>query len=208
MTDARRLTRAEQKARRPTQILEAAFEEFVANGFVATRVEDIADRIDVTKGTIYVYFPTKEDLFLAVIDYITRPLQNLLQSSRQLTGTCSERIQSMIVLFYDHVSDDRYTRELIRFVIAEGTRFPNLIQKHHDELIGPIFALVQSLLDEGMASGEFRKVSPTLAPVIAAPVIALMVETLIFGGNQKEDVPAYIRAHLDLVMNGIAVTRS
>ena len=59
----KRLTRAEQKALRPTQILEAAFQEFVEHGFTAARVEDIAERVGVTKGTVYVYFPTKEELF-------------------------------------------------------------------------------------------------------------------------------------------------
>ena len=204
MSNTSKLTRAEQKALRPTQILDAAFEEFVANGFAATRVEDIAERIGVTKGTIYVYFPTKEDLFSAMADYISTPIEELLKDSFSIEGNCVDRLKEIITLFYDRVSDDRHTRELIRLVISEGSRFPKVVEAHHDKLIGPLFALTQSLLDEGIARGEFRNAPAALAPVIVAPVLAMMVETLIFGRRLDDDLPSYIRAHLDLVMNGIA----
>lgn len=203
-----KLTRAEQKALRPIQILDAAFEEFVTHGFAATRIEDIAERIGVTKGTIYVYFPTKEELFAATIDHISLPLENLLRDSGGLKGTCVERLQSLLLLFYEKVSNDRPSRELIRIVIAEGSRFPQVIQAHHDELIEPLFMLTQSLLDEGVATGEFRNAPAALAPIIVAPIIARMIEMLIFGHRSDDDLPSYIKAHLDLVMNGLAVVRS
>ncbi|MGV8939244.1 MAG: TetR/AcrR family transcriptional regulator [Allorhizobium sp.] len=208
MTETRKLTRAEQKALRPIQILDAAFEEFVSNGYTATRVEDIADRIGVTKGTIYVYFPTKEELFSAMIDHISRPLEELLRESGDLKGTCAQRLKSLLLLFYEKVSDDRHTRELIRFVISEGSRFPQVIKAHHDELIDPLFTLTQSLLDEGIATGEFRNEPAALAPVVVAPIIAMMLEVLLFGHRRNDNLPDYIRAHLDLVMNGLCATRS
>ena len=202
-----KLTRAEQKALRPIQILDAAFEEFVANGFAATRIEDIADRIGVTKGTIYVYFPTKEELFAAMIDHISVPLGDLLRDSGDLKGTCVERLQSLLLLFYEKVSNDRPSRELMRIVISEGSRFPQVIQAHHDKLIDPLLLLTQSLLDEGVAAGEFRNAPAALAPVIVAPIMSKMIEMLIFGHKRDDDLPSYIKAHLDLVMNGLAVER-
>ncbi|MHB0953780.1 MAG: TetR/AcrR family transcriptional regulator [Allorhizobium sp.] len=208
MSKTDKLTRAEQKALRPIQILDAAFEEFVANGFTATRIEDIADRIGVTKGTIYVYFPTKEELFAAMIDHISVPLEELLRDSAGLKGTCVERLQSLLLLFYEMVSKDRPSRELIRIVISEGSRFPQVIHAHHDKLIEPLFALTQSLLDEGVSTGEFRNAPAALAPVIVAPIITMMIEKLIFGHQRDDDLPSYIRAHLDLVMNGLAVART
>lgn len=203
-----KLSRAEQKALRPIQILDAAFEEFVAKGFSATRLEDIADRVGVTKGTIYVYFPTKEDLFSATVRHVSKPLEDLLRDSKELSGSYTERIRNLMTLFYERVSDDRPTRELIRLVISEGSRFPSVVSDHHDELIGPLLALTQSVLDAGVAAGEFRAAPAALASVVAAPVIALMIETLIFGKPRSADVPAYIRAHIDLVLNGLAVARS
>lgn len=208
MLESSKLTRAEQKARRPIQILDAAFEEFVANGFTAARVEDIADRVGVTKGTIYVYFPTKDDLFSAMMRHISAPLQGLLRDAGDLEGSCAERLRSLLLLFYERVSEDRHIRELTRFAISEGSRFPQVVEAHHDELIDPLFSLTQSLLDEGIAKGEFRDAPAALAPVIIAPVIAMMVETLIFGYRHDDDLPSYIEAHLDLIINGLAVDRT
>ncbi|MCX5514420.1 TetR/AcrR family transcriptional regulator [Kaistia algarum] len=203
-----KLSRAEQKARRPTQILDAAFEEFVAKGFSATRLEDIADRVGVTKGTIYVYFETKEELFSEMIRHISNPIEELLRDSMDLTGSCVGRLQNLLTLLYERVSDDRHTRELVRLVISEGMRFPPVVAHHHDELIEPLFNLTQALLDEGVATGEFRDAPAALAPVVVGPLMALMVETLIFGHHRDGDVPRYIRAHIDLVMNGLVATRS
>ncbi|MBP8939765.1 MAG: helix-turn-helix transcriptional regulator, partial [Agrobacterium sp.] len=75
-----KLTRAEQKIQRPLQILDAAFEEFTKRGFTATRVEDIADRVGVTKGTVYVYFETKEALFAAMIEHVGKPFQEAFKA--------------------------------------------------------------------------------------------------------------------------------
>ncbi len=204
----KKLTRAEQKALRPVQILDAAFEEFVAKGFVATRVEDIADRIGVTKGTIYLYFPTKEELFSAMVAHISTPLEELLREAGGLQGTCKQRLESLLLLCYERISEDRRTRELIRFAISEGTRFPQLIKGHRSELIHPLLRRVQELLDEGIAAGEFRDGPAALARVIAAPVIAMMIEALIFGGGSDVEPRQYIAAHLDLVMNGLVVADS
>ena len=203
-----KLTRAEQKAHRPAQILDAAFEEFVAKGFVATRVEDVAERIGVTKGTIYLYFPTKEELFSAMIEHISSPLEELLRDAGELKGTCRQRLRSLLHLFYETVSQDRRARELIRFVIAEGSRFPQAIEAHRMEFIDPLLARTQSLLDEGVASGEFRDAPAAFARVIVAPIIAMMVDKLIVGGLRDAGAPFYIEAHLDLVMNGLVADDS
>ena len=208
MVNDRKLNRAEQKALRPIQILDAAFEEFIANGFATTRVEDIAERIGVTKGTIYVYFPTKENLFAAMIAHVATPLEELLHGAGDLKGSYSERLEALLLLFYEKVLKNRHTRELVRFVISEGSRFPHIIETHHDELIDPLFQRTQALLDEGIAAGEFRDGPAALAPVIFAPVVARMMETLIRGDHAHGELDAYVRAHLDLVMHGLAVKGS
>jgi AcrR family transcriptional regulator len=202
-----KLTRAEQKAQRPIQILDAAFEEFVERGFMATRVEDIADRIGVTKGTIYVYFPTKEELFSAMIRHISVPFEVVLTEANALSGTCTERLKSLIRLFYERVLENRKTREMLRFVVAEGSRFPEVVDTHFRELMEPIFARTQVLLDEGTHLGEFRRAPAARASIIFAPVLSMAVETLIFGNRKDLDLPSYIEAHLDIVINGLAVSR-
>lgn len=208
MLKSNKPSRAEQKAQRPIQIMDAAFEEFVAKGFSATRLEDIADRVGVTKGTIYVYFATKEDLFSAMIRHISKPIEELLRDSMELGGSCTDRLRNHLIMFYERVSGDRHARELIRLVISEGNRFPQVVADHHDELIKPLFDLTQAVLDEGVAVGEFRDAPGALARVVVAPIIAMMIDVLISGSSGVDDMPGYVRAHIDLVMNGLAVTRS
>ena len=202
------LSRKEQKALRPFQILHAAFEEFVANGFTATRVEDIADRVGVTKRTIYVYFPTKEHLFSEMIAHISGPLVTLLAQTGALSGTCAERLKAFLLLAYEKVTEDRKSRELLRFVIAEGARFPHVIDAHHAELIEPLRAHTQHLLDEGVRTGEFRDAASAQADIVVAPILTLMMDMLIFDARRDMDVKAHIGAHLDMVFNGISATSS
>ncbi|RJT30914.1 TetR/AcrR family transcriptional regulator [Mesorhizobium waimense] len=203
-----KLTRAEQKALRPAQILDAAFEEFIEQGYTAARVEDIAARVGVTKGTVYVYFPTKEILFSAMARHIAVPFEDVLADAKDLTGSYAERLRSLILLFYEHVMGDRRTRELLRFAISEGVRFPQLIDAHHVELIEPILAMTQALIDEGVRQGEFRDGSAAVARVILAPALSLIVETLMHDGRLDLETPRYIEAHLDLVMHGLAAANS
>ena len=203
MTDLKKLTRAEQKARRPVQILDAAFEEFVERGYVATRVEDIAARIGVTKGTIYVYFETKEQLFEAMIRHISGPLENLLGSANELKGTATERLQGNIELIYDLIVNDRKLRELMRFVIAEGSRFPQVVDRHHDVFIDPLERQMQSLIEEGITNGEFRQAPAAFSDAIVAPAIAFLFFKLLFDERRSLDKATYLEAHIDLVLNGL-----
>ncbi len=203
MTDLKKLTRAEQKARRPVQILDAAFEEFVERGYVATRVEDIAARIGVTKGTIYVYFETKEQLFEAMIRHISGPLENLLGSANELKGTATERLQGNIELIYDLIVNDRKLRELMRFVIAEGSRFPQVVDRHHDVFIDPLERQMQSLIEEGIRNGEFRQAPAAFSDAIVAPAIAFLFFKLLFDERRSLDKATYLEAHIDLVLNGL-----
>ncbi len=202
----KRLTRAEQKALRPTQILEAAFEEFVEHGFTAARVEDIAERVGVTKGTVYVYFPTKEELFAAMIRHIAAPIDDLAKESQHLQGNSAERLKELLLLLYEGLLKDRRLRQILRFVISEGTRFPQVIDTHRDDLIEPLLVRIQAILDEGIEAGEFVTGPRATARIIFAPVVAMAVETLIHGDRRELDIPSFMEAHLDLVMGSLLVS--
>lgn len=203
MPDTKKLTRAEQKARRPIEILEAAFEEFVERGYIATRVEDIAARVGVTKGTIYVYFVTKEQLFEAMIRHISVPLEGLLVSASELKGTATERLQKTIELIYDLVTRDRRLRELMRFIIAEGLRFPQIVDRHHEAFIDPLDRQMQSLIDDGVRLGEFRSAPAAFADAVVAPAITFLFFKLLFDERRVLDKDAYLKAHIDLVLHGL-----
>ena len=197
-------SRAEQKAQRPGQILDAAFEEFVEKGYAATRVEDIARRIEVTKGTIYVYFPTKEDLFAAMVQHISTPFADVLAVATSETGTCTERLRRLVETSYERLLANRHTRELLRFVIAEGSRFPNVVDLHHREFVMPLKKFAQSILDEGVANGEFRKSPAAVSDIVLSPLLSAIVGKLIFDDRKPFDLASHTSAHLDLVLNGLA----
>ncbi|TCU06082.1 TetR/AcrR family transcriptional regulator [Rhizobium sullae] len=203
MPEEKKLTRAEQKTLRPLQILEAAFEEFVKNGYSAARVEDVADRVGVTKGTVYVYFETKEKLFEAMIQHISTPFKEVLETSVTLKGRSAERLQQFLELLYGQLVDNRKTRELLRFVIAEGARFPDLIDRHHREFIAPILKKIQEILDEGAAAKEFPQKPAEFADVIMAPALAMIIIRLIFDDRHTMDRRSFRDEHLRMVLKGL-----
>lgn len=200
----KKTSRAEQKARRPQEILEAAFEEFTAKGYEATRVEDIAARLRVTKGTIYLYFPTKDALFDAMMRQMSTPFEDVLASVGTLEGTHAERLRALLVLTHEKIADDRKARELLRLTLAEGGRFPHIVDRDFDENIAPLLAAVQSLVEQGVASGEFR-VSPAMRTpeVIVSSILLVAVMHLMFEDRRPIEGQEFIEAHLDLVLNGL-----
>lgn len=204
MAQQKKLTRAEQKALRPLQILEAAFEEFIINGFTATRLEDIADRVGVTKGTIYVYFQTKEHLFEEVMQHISSPFEEILPDLDALSGSAPQKLRAFLNLAYERVLEDRKTRELMRFVIAEGHRFPLLVDRHHDQFIAPIVGKMAALLKEGVDAGEFRATPARFSEIIIAPLMAAMLSRLVSGARRPKDREAYLEATFDLLLDGLS----
>lgn len=203
MPEAKKLTRAELRIQRPLQILEAAFEEFTKMGFAATRVEDIADRVGVTKGTIYLYFETKEKLFESMIEHISAPIQELLETSNISHKDPAEELQAFIRLLYGHLVDNRKIRELLRFIVAEGPKFPELIDRHYEAFMSPVFSRVEAILDKGVAMGRFRDKSTELPQVVIAPVIAMVIFHLIFNDRRTLEQDEAIKTHLSLLLRGL-----
>lgn len=201
---AKKPTRAEQKARRPREILESAFEEFTANGYAATRVEDVAARLGITKGTVYLYFPTKDALFEAMIRHMSTPFTEILASVETLQGSYSERLRVLLLLAHEKIADDRKTRELLRLTLAEGARFPHIVDRHYDEFIAPLLGAVGALVDQGVSSGEFRDGAAASVPeVVTSSVLHIAVMRLMFADRKPIDGTGFIEAHVDLALNGL-----
>lgn len=203
----KKLTRAEQKALRPVQILEAAFEEFIAKGFSATRVEDVADRVGVTKGTVYVYFDTKEKLFESMVDHVSGPFQESVSRLDIDDGNPLVELEAVLRFLFDQIVENRRMRELLRLVVSEGRTFPDLIDRHHLTFMEPVITRIDAILDKGSQSGVFRRgKSAELSKVIMAPVIGTVVIRLIFDDRQPLDSKEVLSAHLELLMNGLKAT--
>jgi AcrR family transcriptional regulator len=201
--------RARRKAERPAEILDAAFEEFVKNGYAATRLEDVAARAGVTKGTIYFYFETKERVFDEMIRHKSQDFFPELGSyAEKLEGSYNSRLRSLIVFVYRKIAEDRTSRETLRFLIAEGSRFPDLVDRHYEEFMRPVMDQFQKVIEAGVAAGEFRA-SPasTFTEIVMSPALLLSVWSLLFGTRKQIDVAVFTDASIDLIMNGLTAGR-
>jgi AcrR family transcriptional regulator len=197
--------RRRRKAERPGEILDAAFEAFAERGYAATRLEDVAARAGVTKGTIYVYFATKEKLFEEMVrghsGCLLADADTFVASAR---GTSAEKLRALLLFLYGRCVGDRRGREILRFMIADGKNFPQLVAEHYRDFVLPLLGMVSSLLDEGAAAGAFRADSPReTVRVVIAPTLFLSVVRLIFGDSPPLDEDAYVAAHIDLTLNGL-----
>jgi AcrR family transcriptional regulator len=207
MSSEAKKTRARRKAERPNEILDAAFEEFVKNGYAATRLEDVAARAGVTKGTIYFYFETKERVFEAMVRHASQGFfPDIGDYASRLQGSYASRLQALIVFVYDRIAENRMSRETLRFLIAEGTRFPDLVERHYDEFVQPMIDQFQEIIREGIVSGEFRAgpAATAFTEIILSPALLLSLWALLFGGRKKIDVAAFTDASIDLLMRGLS----
>src|SRR6202789_1929992 len=147
MTDAvetRPETRRRRKAERPQEILEAAFAEFSRNGYAMTTLDQIAERAGVTKGTIYVYFENKEHLFISMVREITKTTLDIVHGMFEShEGSTADLLRAQFSFIYQHIVEDRRRREVVRMLIAEAARFPELADRYHAEILQPCMELLK-----------------------------------------------------------------
>lgn len=199
--------RRRRKAERPGEILDAAFEAFAERGYAATRLEDVAARAGVTKGTIYVYFPTKEKLF----EEMVRSHSGCLLADADTfvagaKGASAEKLRALLNFLYGRCVEDRRGREILRFMIADGKNFPQLVAEHYRDFVLPLLGMVSAFLEEGVEAGQFRAdLTRETVRIVIAPTLFLSVVRLIFGDATPVDEEAYVAAHIDLTLNGLMV---
>jgi AcrR family transcriptional regulator len=208
MTDVletRTETRRRRKAERPQEILEAAFVEFSRNGYATTTLDRIAERAGVTKGTIYVYFENKEHLFISMVREVTKAtLETVHEMFERHDGSTADLLRAQFSFIYQHIVEDRRRREIVRMLIAEAPRFPELADRYYDEILRPCLDLLKQAIQRGMDRGEFRKSSIVDSPqVVIAPIALVDLWMMMFDTRQPLDMKAYFNAHLDLVLNGL-----
>ena len=201
--------RARRKAERPAEILDAAFEEFVKSGYAATRLEDVAARACVTKGTIYFYFETKERVFDEMIRHKSQAFfPDVGGYTEKLEGSYNSRLRSLIVFVYRKIAEDRTSRETLRFLIAEVSLFPELVDRHYEEFVRPVIDQFSKLIEAGVKAGEFRA-SPAsaFAEIVMSPALLLSLWSMLFGTRKQLDVAVFTEASIDLIMKGLEAGR-
>jgi AcrR family transcriptional regulator len=205
--EARTETRRRRKAERPQEILEAAFVEFSRNGYAMTTLDQIAEGAGVTKGTIYVYFENKEHLFISMVREVTKAtLDTVHEMLETHEGSTADLLRAQFSFIYQHIVEDRRRREVLRMLIAEAPRFPELADRYHQEILRPCLDMLRQAIQRGMDRGEFRNSAIIDLPqIVIAPIALVDLWMMMFDDRQPLDMKAYFNAHLDLVLNGLLV---
>ncbi len=145
-----------RKEARPAELVAAAIELFVEKGFAATRLEEIAARAGVSKGTVYLYFSSKEDLFKAAVrEGVVPHLAEVERLIEEDTGSVADLLRNILLNAW-HVSGDSPVGGLPKLLVAEARNFPVLARFYYDEVISRSTRLFIVLLERGIARGEFR----------------------------------------------------
>jgi AcrR family transcriptional regulator len=197
--------RRRRKAERPQEIIEAAFAEFSRNGYATTTLDQIAERAGVTKGTIYVYFESKEHLFISMVREFTKPTMETMQDMfKTHDGSTADLLRAQFSFIYEHLVEDRRRREVVRMLIAEATRFPELADRYHAEILRPCLDMLRQAIQRGVDRGEIRNSAIVEQPqVVIGPIALVDVWMMLFDDRQPLDLKAYFNAHLDMVLNGV-----
>jgi AcrR family transcriptional regulator len=197
--------RARRKAERPGEILEAAFDEFVQKGYAATRLEDVAARAGVTKGTIYFYFENKEQVFVAMVRELSRPVHVQAEEfAENSSSTAPEFLRAYLCFLYRILATDPRSREIFRLLIAEANRFPELVDEHHRNFMGPVVRRLRQVLEDGASKGEIRQQTVLEFPeLLLAPALSLNIWMLLFSDRLPIDMDRHFEVAVDLLFNGL-----
>jgi AcrR family transcriptional regulator len=193
------LSRAERAAERRAAIVAAAFDEFVARGFAATRLDDVAKRAGVAKGTIYLHFKDKEALFEELIRSAIVPVLDRITTPPPLGGSIRDVVEGFAKIFIQEVAGTRRS-DIIRLIVAEGPRFPEIADFYYREVISRGLAAMRMLIEAGIARGEIRQKDLKRFPqIVVAPVIVAIVWKSLFERHSPLDVNEMFRVQLDLI---------
>jgi AcrR family transcriptional regulator len=195
-----------RKADRPDEIVAAALEVFTDRGFAAARLDDIAARAGVSKGAIYLYFATKEDIFRAVVEQNVAPNLDLIRETVAThPGPLAPLLRGFIATFSVVVADSP-VGGIVKMVIGEARNFPELAQVWHDRLVAPALGVMSGAIAAAQARGEVRPGDPRqLAVSLIAPLLMGVIwrETFTPIGAEPFDIPALAEQHVELWLRGV-----
>jgi AcrR family transcriptional regulator len=194
-----RVGRAERAADRRQAIIEAAFETFIEKGFAATRLDDVAKRAGVAKGTIYLHFKDKQALFEELVRSAIVPLASRLTEPPPVTGSIRAVLENFAGNFVHEVAATR-RGAIVRLVIAEGPRFPAIADFYYREVVSRGLAGMRALIELGIARGEIKQTGLKDFPqIVVAPAMVAVIWQGLFGRFAPLDAAAMLRVHLDLI---------
>jgi len=195
-----------RKDARPQELLAAALDLFVEKGFAATRLDDVAARAGVSKGTLYLYFTNKEELFKAVVRENVVPVLGEAEGIVEaFEGSTVDLFREIVLGWWERIGATKLSG-ITKLMMAESSNFPEVTQFYHDEVIRRGEAMIARMLERGVQRGEFRPVDIEQATrVICSPMIMLMMWKHSFSTCRAESVSpeAFLNSFVDMFLHGM-----
>jgi len=203
--------RERRKEARPGELLDAALDLFVEKGFAATRSEEVAARAGVSKGTLFLYFPSKEELFKAVVrENMSGRFAEWQGEFESFDGSTADMVRHFMRLWWERIGATRASG-ITKLMISEARNFPELAAFYQQEVIRPGTELVRRILRRGMERGEFRgdiDIEYTVFSIVA-PMIFLIMMKHSLGACAPQDYPLdperYVEAQVENLLQGLCV---
>lgn len=202
--------RERRKEARPGELLDAALDLFVEKGFAATRSEEVAARAGVSKGTLFLYFPSKEELFKAVVrENISGRFSEWVAEFEAFDGSTADMVRYCLRVWWERLGATRASG-ITKLMISEARNFPELAAFYQQEVIRPANDLIRRILQRGIDRGEFRPMDIEYAVFsIVAPMVFLIMMKHSLGACAPQDYPLdperYLQAQLDTLLHGLCV---
>lgn len=193
---------------RPGELLDAALDLFVEKGFAATRAEEVAARAGVSKGTLFLYFPSKEDLFKAVVrENLASRFVEWNAEYESFAGSTADMLRYCLNVWWTRVGATRASG-ITKLIMSEAHNFPEIAAYYQTEVIAPAAVLIRRILQRGIDSGEFRPVDPEYAVYsVTGTIIYLVTCKHSMGACLPPSTPfvpeRYIASQVDLLLNGL-----
>jgi len=200
-------TRQRRKDARPQELLDAALDLFVERGFAATRSEDVAARAGVSKGTLYLYYPSKEELLKEVIrHHVINPIAEGVQIIREFEGTTPDLLALVLRLWWERIGETRASG-IIKLMTSEVRNFPEIAQFYIDEVVAPSNQMLAQVIQRGVDRGEFRDVNVVeVVHALVGPLVFLALNKHSLGACSAAfllDPKVVIGALIDMVLFGL-----
>jgi TetR/AcrR family transcriptional regulator len=205
--------RERRKEARPGELLDAALDLFVEKGFSATRVDEVAARAGVSKGTLFLYFQSKEDLFKAVVrENIANKFPAWQEEFLTFEGTSSDMLRYAMSSWWERIGKTRASG-ITKLVMSEAQNFPEIAAFYQEEVIQPGNAMIRRILARGIQSGEFRELDLEQAVhLIVAPMIFLMMWKHSMGACAASakivDPEQFIHLQVDVLLHGMTTPQT
>jgi AcrR family transcriptional regulator len=184
---------------RRAAILAAALEEFTARGYEGARLDDVAKRAGVAKGTIYLHFADKEALFQDLVRSMVHPVLGILEKMQGVDIPARMLVEGLLGTFVREVYGTR-RKDLIRLILSEGPRFPAIAEFYYHEVIARVLRIVRPILARAVERGELPDDSLARFPqLIIAPMLVGIVWHGMFDKFEPLDINALVRAHIGIL---------